>query len=213
MTPEELAARHPKLYHITEPGAWSSIKEKGLLSTTHLLNIFEVENSLRFKMETKPRPSSITLEHPLYGNVIINDNVPLHEKALAKCLDDNLTPADWICILNARVFFWANEESLNRHLGARLNRQRSREIIVLNTLSLAKAHSERIELCPINSGVTFRKAARRGLNTFTPMLQYGYQEWSKLRGGRDRILEITVLDHVLDIACHTIEVMQTDNKI
>jgi len=212
MTPKELALRHPQLYHITEPGAWPSIKKNGLLSTRCLLELFEIDNLQRIIIEAKPRLLPIPLEHPEHGRIIINDNLPLNEQALANCLNDNLTPADWLRMLNTRVFFWASKEGLNRLLGARLNRNRPREIIVVDTLSLAKAHAPRIELCPINSGSTLRKAARRGLNTFTNMLLYSFEDWSKLRGRHDRILEITVQDHVIDIAQHTLEVLQTTNS-
>jgi len=211
MTPEELAARHPRLYHVTEPGAWSSIKQKGLLSTNRLLEVFEIDNLRRKMIQTKRRPSQITLEHPRHGCAIINDNLPLSEKALIHCLDHNLTPADWLSILNSRVFFWASPEGLNRLLKARHNRTRSREVLVLDTLSLAKSHADRIELCPINSGATLRKAARRGLNTFTPLLQYSFDEWRQLRGQRDQVLEIVVKDQVLDVAEHTLEVISSED--
>lgn len=207
MTPEELAFRHPRLYHVTEPGAWVSIQQKGLLSTTRLLDLFEVEAVQRALIETKRRPSSIPIEHPQQGRVIINDNVPLSESALAKCLDDGLTPVDWLRILNSRVFFWASKEGLDRMLNARLNRNRLREILVIDTLSLAKAHADKMELCPINSGATIRKAARRGLNTFTPLTLHSFDDWRKLRGQRDQILEVTVRDHVRDIAQHTLDVL------
>lgn len=206
MTPEELAERHPKLYHVTEPGAWLSIQRYGLLSTSHLLELFEMDN----KITTQRRKEAILIEHPLYGRVVLNDQVPLLQNALEKCLDDNLKPEDWIKTLNARVFFWASEKNLDNHLSARLNKTRPREVLVLDTLSLAKAHAERIEICPINSGVTFRKAARRGIHTFTPMLRHPYHEWSKLRGGKDKIQEVTVLDCVKDIEKHVLEVIQAN---
>jgi hypothetical protein len=209
MTPEELADRHPKLYHVTESGAWSSIKRNGLLSTRRLLDLFEIKNPQREILETKRRPAAVPIQHHHYGTAILNDNAPLSEEALAKCLDDHLTPADWLRILNARVFFWTNEESLNRHLGARLNRTRFREVMIVDTLSLAKAHLERIELSPINSGVTFRKAARRGMNTFTPLLKYSYSQWSIIRGRKDKIQEVTVLDQVRDTESYVIDVIQT----
>ena len=212
MTPEELAERHPKLYHVTEPGASASIKKNGLLSTTHILDLFEIKGAQRNKIESTRRPSAFPLEHPFHGNLIINDNVPLSEKALSTCLDNDLTPADWLHILNKRVFFWPDQESLDRHLGARLNRNRLREVIVVDTLSLVKAHAERVEFCPINSGATIRKAARRGLETFSPLLKYSFKEWRKLRGGLDHIREITVRDHVLDISQHTIEVLSVGEE-
>jgi hypothetical protein len=37
VTPEELAATHPTLFHVTRPEAWPKIKELGLLSTCALL--------------------------------------------------------------------------------------------------------------------------------------------------------------------------------
>ena len=207
MTPEELATRHPHLYHVTEPGAWKSIKQNGLLSTTRLLDLFEVDKEKRIVIETKRRPSSIVIEHSRYGRAIINDNLPLNEKSLTKCLEHGLTPADWLCILNSRVFFWASIDGLDRLLGARLNRDRIREVLVVDTLSLAKAYISQIEVCPINSGATIRKAARRGLNTFSPLEQYSFNEWSRLRGQRDRIREVTVRDAVPDIANHILDIL------
>jgi hypothetical protein len=207
MTPQELAERYPRLYHVTEPGAWESIKKRGLQSTKRLLDLFEVKGHQRKEIEEKRRPSTVQLEHPIHGTVIINDNVPLSEKALFNCLDDGLSPSDWLRILNERVFFWASKEGLDRLLGARLNRGRAREVIVVDTLSLVKAYVNHVELCPINSGATLRKAARRGLKTFSPLSQYTFNEWSKLRGRRDQIHEITVKDQVNDIAKYTIEVL------
>lgn len=206
MTPQELAERHPRLYHVTEPGAWESIKKRGLLSTSSLLDLFEIKGEERKQIEAKRRPSTVQLKHPIHGSVIINDNVPLSEKALLTCLDDNLTPQDWLRILNERVFFWASKDGLDRLLGARLNRNRAREVIVVDTLSLVRTHMDAVELCPINSGATLRRAARRGLKTFSPLTKYTFDEWSRLRGRRDQILEIIVKVQVQDIANHTIEV-------
>ncbi len=206
MTPEELATRHPRLYHVTEPGAWKDIKQNGLLSTTRLLDLFEVDKEKRTIIETKRRPSSLVIEHSRYGKAIINDNLPLNEKSLTNCLDHGLTPADWLRILNSRVFFWSSQDGLDRLIGARLNRNRAREILVVDTLTLAKAYADHIELCPINSGATIRKAARRGLSTFSPLGQYSFKEWSRLRGQRGHIREITVRDAVPDIANYILDV-------
>jgi hypothetical protein len=208
MTPEELATRHPRLYHVTEPGAWLGIRKNGLLSTSRLLDLFEIKDPQRESIETKRRPSSVRIEHPFYGYAIINDNLPLTEDALAKCLDPGISPVEWLGILNSRVFFWSCKDGLNRLLGARLNRNRSREILVIDTLSFANVHAQQIELCPINSGATLRKPAKRGHNTFTPLGRYSFKEWSQLRGRRDQIREVTVQDAVLDIAKHTLEVLQ-----
>lgn len=110
------------------------------------------------------------------------------ETTLAGCLDGGLTPAHWLALLNRRVFFWSDVKGLARLDGARANRAR------------ARAHAERIELSPINSGATIRKPARHGPATFTPLLELSYVQWRRKRARHDRIIEVTVLDYVKDIA-------------
>lgn len=209
MTPKELATRHPRLYHVTEPGAWNNIKQHGLLSTSHILDLYEIQGAHRTEIVGKRRPQAIALEHPQYGRVVINDNVPMSEQALLKCLDDNLTPADWLGLLSEYVFFWPDEANLQRHLQAKLNRFRSREVIVIDTVSLAEVYVECMALSPINSGSTIRKPARRGLKTFTPLLHHSFNEWRKLRGGRDDIREVVVQGTIKDITSYVLDVYQT----
>lgn len=161
MTPEELAALHPKLFHITH-NPWESIEKHGLLCTSALLDLFEIQEPKRSHIERWPRVPGILLEDPKIGSVKLNDNVPLIPTALEKCLEDG----------------YANQ----------------------------------IELCPINSGVTFRKAAKRGLNTFTPMEKYSYKEWKKLRGKNDVIQEITVLGQIKNIQSFTLKKYERKNE-
>lgn len=206
MTPKELSQRHPRLFHVTQAGAGPSIRSIGLLSTTSLLDLFGIGGARRAAIERTCRPAGVPLYHPSLGPVVITDQRPMTETALAQCLDDGLTPVDWLALLNARVFFWASEAGLARLLGARSNRTRDLDILVIDTLSLAEAYAETIEICPINSGATMRRPARRGAGTFTRLLAQSHQDWSRKRGRRDKILEVTVLGGVPDIARHVLEV-------
>ncbi|RFU48962.1 DUF7002 family protein [Paraburkholderia sp. DHOC27] len=202
MSPEDIAARHPFLYHITRPQALPGIEKQGLLSTSRLLTLFEVPDARREEIETTRRPQNVILTHPKHGEATLTDNIPLSEAALEKCLEDGLQPADWLRMLNRRVFFWADEEALANHLGARAARSEKRVVLVLDTLRLVTAHFERVELSAINTGSTIRRPARRGLTTFTPARRHTYQDWQRLRGGRDKIKEVTVLDAVPDITAY-----------
>ncbi len=199
MSPEDLAARHPRLYHVTAPEALPGILRHGLLPTSDLLTLFEVPAATRPAIERQRRAAGVALQHPVHGRVVITDNKPLTEPALASCLDDGLSPADWLALLNKRVFFWADEESVGRLLGAGLNRTRQRLVLVIDTLALARRHAPRIELAAINTGATMRRPARRGLSTFTPMLAHDYPTWRRLRGGLDHIREVTVVGTVTEI--------------
>lgn len=198
MTPEALAARHPRLFHLTAPGAIQGIVRHGLLPTSGLLDLFEVPMAARVPVEGARRPASVVLVHPVHGRAEITDNLPLHMRALAACLDHGLTPVDWLRMLNERVFFWADEAGLDRLLNARINRGRARDVLVLDTLGLVRALAERVALSTINSGSTVRRAARRGLSTFVPLLEH--------RSGR--ILEVTVVGGVTGIGEHVREVRE-----
>ena len=207
MTPEEPAARHPRLYHVTSPAALSGIRRLGLLSTSRLLDLYEVTGSERAAIERNRRPKIRLLTHPDHGEALITDNRPLFEKNLTICLDDGLSPPDWFAMLNRRVFFWVNEQRLGKFLEAQRSLGLDRLVIELDTLSVATRHQEQMELCPINSGSAQRRAARRGLSTFSPLLKHDYATWQRLRpkSTPDRIVEVMVVDAAVRVDEHSMK--------
>lgn len=210
LSPEDLAARHPRLYHLTEPDALPGIMRHGLLPTHDLLTLFEVADAKRPAIERRCRPASVILTHIDHGRATITDNAPLNMAKLAVCLDDNLAPEDWLRILNERVFFWADEAGLDGLLRAKLNRIRDREVLVLNTNSVVHSIVQRrgrVELSAINSGSTLYVPARRGLSTFTQIERHSYEEWQRLRrkSKPDQVKEVTVVGGVPDIAKHLLK--------
>jgi hypothetical protein len=204
VNPEELAEKHPRLYHVTDPCNWEGIRKRGLLPTSRLLSLFEVPDADHVAIERRGRRQSVRLTHPLHGEAVITDNIPLSAKALMSCLDDGLAPADWYAMLNLRVFFWVDKKRLDGFLQAQAHQGRERLVLVLNTLSVAKRHQEQMELSPINSGSALRRAARRGPATFTPLLRVDYATWGRQRdkASQDRIVEVTVVGSVDRIADH-----------
>jgi hypothetical protein len=207
VTPDELAKKHPRLYHVTDSRNWDGIAKHGLLSTSCLLSLFEVSASDRVGTERQRRPESVALTHPVHGEAIVTDNIPLGEKALMSCLDDGLAPTDWYAILNCRVFFWVSKQRVDGFLLAKAHRGQERLVLVLDTLSVAQQYGEQMELSPINSGSARRLPARRGLSTFTPLLRHDYPTWRWLRNKAtaDRIVELTVVGGVDDITDHLVE--------
>jgi hypothetical protein len=194
MSPGELARLHPRLHHLTDPDLEPSLRRLGLLPASTLVERFEV-----------PLAQRDTLTHPVHGVARLHDNSPLSETALRACLDDDLTPEDWLVELNRRVFFWPTEADLAAHLAARFNRDRDKLVLSFDTLGLATAHAEQIEIAPINTGSTIRKPARRGRSTFAPLARHRYPDWQRLRGGRDRIREVTVVGGVPDVMAWLVE--------
>ena len=53
------SALFPRLYHATDGGAWNSIKKHGLLSTTSLLDFYEIRGEERLALESRTSASKI----------------------------------------------------------------------------------------------------------------------------------------------------------
>ncbi len=203
MTPAELAARHPSLYHLTCTDNVPDIQAHGIHPAATLFDSFGQAH-----LATTRRAAPIRLQNVAGRRATVSDNAPLTEAALAKCLDPGLTPQDWLYQLNRRVFFWADEARLAKLVNARNNRNRAKSVLVVDTLRFAEAYRDNIELCPINSGSTIHKPTRRGLATFTPLGRLSFAEWRVLRGYRDTICEVTVCVGIPDLIDFVIEIRE-----
>ena len=169
---EALTARYPILYHMAEDGSLDSIQRNGLLSTSALLDRFEVEGERRCAIESARRPEMASLDHPEYGTVRVRDNKPMLESVLQRCLT-GMTPREWYETLNRRVFFWVDRRRLLKLLGARAYRDRPHLVLEVDTAELLRRHAERVTLSPINSGATFTmKPAPRALQTFRSITEH-----------------------------------------
>src|SRR5688500_16955713 len=103
ISPSQLAFNYPFFYHMAEEGAWESIARNGLLSTTALLDLFEINGPMRTEIENEHRSQSKTITHERYGSVVIRDQKPLRESSLKRCLR-GLTLSEWYQLLNSKVF-------------------------------------------------------------------------------------------------------------
>jgi hypothetical protein len=211
MIPSALAALHPQLFHLCERDAVDAILRHGLWSTRRLLDGVALSNEERRRLLACRRPAARRLQHARFGFVTINDNLPLSEKKLAACLDDGLTPADWLGLLNGKVFFWARQADAQTLLHAAGNAGRSKALLAFDTRSLLEAHGARAAIAAINTGQTrfpLKRAARRGLATFAPFDAVDYAVWRKAGGGSPRrVKEVVVEDGVADAARHLVEVV------
>ena len=102
---EELINDCPTLYHMAERGAWESIKNRGLLSTSALLDLYEVNGAQRLSIESNRRPECVELTSETLPAAVVRDQIPMDDAGLRRCLPEHLTPSDWYRLLNAKVFF------------------------------------------------------------------------------------------------------------
>ena len=148
MDARQLAARHPVLYHVAEDGSREGIQRLGLLSTSALLDMFEVGGTLRFRIESARRLEMEAVEHPEHGRALIRDNKPMQKTVLARCLT-GMTAREWYETLNRRVFFWVDRKRRAKLLGARAYRDRPHLVLELDT-SGRRRHAANVTLSAIN---------------------------------------------------------------
>jgi hypothetical protein len=182
------------------------MQEHGLLSTTALLDLFEVCGDERFRIESCHRPESIPIIHAVHGHAVIRDQKPMSDRSVRKSLAGDLEPADWYRELNSRVFFWLTEERLNTLLNARAYRDQRHDVLVVDTRRLVERHEHRIVLSPLNSGCTIPFPHKRDLKTFQRMTEYPYASRKRLP---DPIVELAVDYGVPDIRDLVTEVRET----
>ncbi len=189
MTVEDLCAAYPRLYHMAEAAAWPGIQQHGLLSTTALLDLYEVPEPERSLIESTQRPDFVSIEHPRLGSALIRDQRPMSDAGLRRALTD-MKPSEWYKLLNGKVFFWVNEARLDKLVGT--YRHRDNVVLVLDTAKVMQQHAAATTLCPINSGFTRRFPQPRGSGTFRKIADYPFAEWVKKRGVKDAIAECAV---------------------
>jgi hypothetical protein len=185
----ELWERYPLAYHLAEAGSWPSIQSLGLLSTSALLDLFQVSAATRLPIETCRRLSPVTITHPVYGSVVIRDQKPLNEKRLASCLTNGATVEGWLRFLNGLVFFWLREKRLHVLRGARAYREQRQCVLTVDVRNLVESHADRIRLTHMNTGTTRPFAFPRGPETFSSIATFQ----------RQHVVELTVMREVRDI--------------
>ena len=210
MTREQFILHYPRLYHMANEGTWESLKRRGLLSTSALLDLFGISGRERYRIESCHRPQSIDIHHAEYGTITIRDQAPMRESALEACLD-GVTLREWYELLNRKAFFWVTEARVHTLLAARLYRNKQHTVVTVDTASLVAQHANDITLSPINSGSTLYNPPPRGRHTFHAIAAYPFERRRKLRGIPNAVAELAVDYAVPDLISHTVAVERRRN--
>ena len=201
---EQIIARHPRLYHMAEAGSWESIRRHGLLSTTALLDLFEVGEPSRTHINAQHRPNDEAIGHPAYGRATIRSQTPMPHGKLQTALTD-MEPQEWYRMLNGKVFFWSTQSRLYGFLIATAHRDRPHDVLTVCTRSLVEQYKKEITLSPINSGTVRDVRHKRGRGTFQTIADYRCTN-RQYEGERECFAELAVEGSVPDIARHTLSV-------
>lgn len=172
MNLEKLIELYPRIYHMAERGTWDSIRTRGLMSTTAVLDHLEVVERDRARFETEHRDQKMDVRAGHPTNIVLRDQKPMPEGRLLQALTDGTTPTQWYKLINEKVFFWVEEERLHRLLGARDYRNLEHDVLTLDSAAFIPAYAEKIWLCHMNSGNTWPIPHRRGTDVFRRIEDY-----------------------------------------
>jgi hypothetical protein len=197
VTARRLVQVYPCLYHMAAEGSWPTISSHGLLSTSSLLDLFQISGLERQVLEDEHRPESVPIRHMLHGSAIVRDQKPMSDAGLRRALETGLAPVDWYRLLNGRVFFWVTKARLSRMMRARAYRDLRKTVLILNTEAVLDAHASKVLLSPMNSGATKPFPHARGRDTFLPLAAYPFEE--RLRARKEAIVEFTVGGGVMNV--------------
>jgi hypothetical protein len=202
----QLIGLHPTLYHMAEDGSWPSIRERGLLSTRAIVDLYQPGDDTRAEILSAVRRNKITLVRIGLPEVTIRDQQPA--KFLSRCLHEGVTEHEYLDALNGRVFFWVSAGRLKRLLNAKLYRNLRHTVLHVGTAALLTAYSGRVQLAPYNTGsMHVPTAPKRGPGVLADLADYPYDEWVKQRGrSGDPIVELTIDYAVPDIASYVTRV-------
>jgi hypothetical protein len=184
---------------MAESDTWPSIKKRGLMSTSAVLDHFGIKGRERSLIEAAHRPEKISLG--VEGSrVVLRDQKPMEPQRLQQGLIDGTTVSEWYKLINGKVFFWAEESRLLRLLNARHYRDLTHDVLTINTASLVKKYENAIWLSHMNSGNTLPVPHPRGMDLFKKISAYPVNK----RGNRPakEVVELVVDYGVPDIAAH-----------
>lgn len=163
----------PYIYHLTSPqNAKRIIKEGKLYSANALIDMTDDAKDKEIKRQKRFTHRSLLIDGT---EVLLRDQRPISEIALAKCLTDNWTVADFLFFLNERVFMWPNLNRLKRHY----NRYKNENPVIFRfaTKEMIEANPH-VKFARLNTGATRAnsylggRAPERGLQTFLKAENY-----------------------------------------
>ncbi|NVH63845.1 hypothetical protein HQ621_23300 [Pseudomonas simiae] len=200
---EKLIELYPRIYHMAERGAWDSIRTRGLMSTTAVLDHLAVADGERARYESEHRGQKMDVKSGYPSSIVLRDQKPMPEGRLITALTGGTTPRQWYELINGKVFFWAEEQRLHGLLGARDYRKLEHDVLTLDSSTFIPAYAEAIWLCHMNSGNTWPMPHRRGTEIFCKIVDYPV---TRTGNPKKKVVELVVDYAVPNIADYVLEV-------
>jgi len=192
VTFDEFLQRCPTLWHVGPVGSWEGIKKRGFRTAEQLIGMADLEASNRTELLTEPRADTVTLSVEGDTVTLRDQQSLLKRKDPGSPMGDGISVADWVQILNRRVYLFTDEVAMRKFLAKSVERDGAQEVITFSPRRLVEACRPQIELSVRNSGSVARTAGpQTQRNTFVSIALFP---------GSKRPSEITVVDGIDDLS-------------
>lgn len=167
MDAKQFAVLFPKLYHLTFTSNLESIDRHGLRSSVDLADALQFDPDEQDAALGRRRLCIQQIR-----GASLRDQHTAPESKMKSCLV-KIAPAEWLGLLNAKIFFFLSEERALRLAGSYADYQNT--ILETDTRALLADHAADVTVCRINSGSFLFRAVPRGRDSFIPLANFVYE--------------------------------------
>ncbi len=191
MTPEQFLSRCKVVCHVGPPGVWEHISKHGFRTAEQLILEADLDDQERQELLTTPRRESVHLKVKGEEVVLRDQGALFARKDLSSLLDNGLDVADWIHLLNQRVYFFTDQTSMQKFLDKYVEIDGSQDVIWLSPLKLLESAGLGLELSSQNTGAIARRSGTlKTADAFAPLWRFTDR----------KPVEATILDGLDDLS-------------
>jgi hypothetical protein len=188
-----LAKLRKVLFHASSYGAWPAIAELGLRTARELRNA----SGLPHPKVARAKNVDLILESG--HNVTIRDQRPMVRAKIEAHLD-GISMADWLDLLDDRVFFFTRQKELTTLLG-RYQETEGQDVVVFDTAKLLRAAATtEVSTVASSEPVPWTRCPCRSRATFLPITSF--------TGSAADIEEVTVIGGIDDVSSLVVRVIR-----
>lgn len=173
MTPEQFLQRCKALWHVGPLGSWERIARHGLRTAQQLIDGATLDDEMRARLTREPRAAGVPMR---IGDetVVLRDQEPLtRRKDLGALLGEGVTVADWMDLLNRRVYLFTDRVAKDKLVTKYAAIDGCQEVLAISPMRLLEVARHRLELADQNTGAIKRtSAAYKDRHSFVPLSQF-----------------------------------------
>jgi hypothetical protein len=190
VTPEQFTTRCRAIWHVAPSGAWETINVHGLRTAGQLIAAADLDAATRERLQTTPRRESERLRVDGREIALRDQGRLFTRKDLSTVLADGIDVADWIRLLNRRVYLFTDRAAKDTLLEKYVERDGAQDVLTFSPTRLLAYAGQRLELADQNTGAIARRPGpQKHFDTFLPVSRFPDKKPK----------EVTVVDGIDDL--------------